>query len=213
MDARCRALKGDGLQCTRKAVGVHPYCTQHQKSKNTTSIDNQEPWARLALVAPRAENGKRALQKIRTLLNKKPAKNDGAGYIYVYCLRHERDLHYYKIGRTSRAVEVRIKEWAADTPGIELVKCYHVSVGHCRLESLVHAYLHYCRIYRTPYGERPKKMHSVWASDQSTVIDDGQQLDEKQAQAHTLVARSKQVEWFCEELRVIKRVIKSLLVA
>lgn len=40
-----------------------------------------------------------------------PSKSDGPGYIYIYYLAHDPEDTYYKIGRTKRSVEKRMKEW------------------------------------------------------------------------------------------------------
>ena len=59
---------------------------------------------------PTTDCTKKVTKKIEKRLTKSPSDSDGPGYIYVYTLDSD-PPHYYKIGRTKRTPEKRIKEW------------------------------------------------------------------------------------------------------
>lgn len=215
MKSRCVAIKsGDGQQCTRHEISSeHHLCKQHSRVKGVKTVHDQRAWAKMNIVAPRSENGKKVLARIDKALEKPVAKSDGPGYIYIYSFASEQHLHYYKVGRTKRSVKERLDEWRRDVvdDAIVLHATFFVERGHRRLESLVHLYLNYCRMYRTPYKHPRLKTvvyHSVWKSDGRVICDGQEHGSGKDKRA--LVAKNKQVEWFCAPLDLIERLCKSL---
>jgi hypothetical protein len=210
--AKCEAIKEDGKQCTRNQPKDNTLCTQHQKQdkKKATTINDIEPWTLLKLPVPFEANGKSINQKIRTRLKRGPRKNDGAGWIYIYCLQHEQNqkLNYYKIGRTNRRVTHRMKEWDdihKDQGKVKLIDSHHVEHGIDFCERLIHKYLAYCNMHRYPHN---KGFHSVWALDPNEVIDDGQQRKEGEERP---IAKNKHVEWFCEDITDIRAVVEPIV--
>jgi hypothetical protein len=204
----CLAIKADGDQCTRhQAAGERHYCSQHAKSAKNKKVERLgtiEPWVLMKLPVPDARNTKRYIQKIRTHLNKSPpSKDQPGGFIYVFYLPHERDLHYYKIGYTERPVEERLEEWG-EKHKLELAVSYGVKANVHKTESLIHLYLAYCRLYRTPNAHG---FHSVYKVS-GKVIQDGQQ---NRKDDERLVAKSKEIEWFCAPLKEILATIEGIL--
>lgn len=214
---RCIAIKADGEQCTRNASMIESksknYCKQHAKSNQTkklSTVEAVEPWVLLKFPEPDARNGKRYIQKIRTHLNKSTSscskKDSQSGFIYIFCLSHERKLNYYKIGYTERTVEERLEEWGEKHSALELCACFRVNSNAQRKESLIHLYLAYCRMYRYPY-ESGTGFHSVYKLS-GEIIEDGQEnTDEKER----LIAKNKEIEWFCAPLDEILKVVEGIL--
>lgn len=210
---RCIAIKDDGEQCTRKPSSESKnknYCKQHDKSNQTkklATIEAVEPWVLLKFPEPDARNGKRYIQKIRTHLNKSNSfskKDSQSGFIYIFCLAHERKLNYYKIGYTERTVEERLEEWGEKHSALELCACFRVNSNAHQKESLIHLYLAYCRMYRYP---NERGFHSVYKLS-GEIIQDGQEnTDEKER----LVAKNKEIEWFCAPLEEILSVVEGIL--
>lgn len=192
-----------GTQCSRKQTST--YCTQHKKivDKGNTSTD-LEPWIALKLPAPAEGNGKRNIQKIRTKLRNGPRKTDTAGTIYVYCLESERkrNLNYWKIGRTSRELDVRLSEWKHehDDP-IVLEFSIQAERNVAFVERLIHLYLAYARMIRYPQT-KGNGFHSVWFLDPDEVIEEGKDR----------IAKNKHIEWFCLPINEAIDLIKVLVV-
>jgi len=202
---RCEAIKGDGEQCTRNATSGKKVCKQHEKAKTTTTIitvKTAEPWTLLGLPEPDPRNGKRYIQKIRTFLNSSKGEKKG-GYIYIFFLPREKKLSYWKIGYTERTVEERIREWSTKYP-LEVYKTFKIENGVQYYESLIHLYLTYCRIYRYPHENG---YQSVYKLNPSAVIQDGQQIKDDER----LVAKNKEIEWFCAPIRDILGVIEPIV--
>lgn len=216
MDRKCEALTLKGNQCKKAGtytVGGARYCTQHHEKHIKDSdavivtIRDTEPWEKNRLPTPSPENGRRVLQKIRRRIKAGPSPKDTApGCIYIYYLEEEADLNYWKIGRTSRTADERLKEWAAEhkKAKIKLAKQYKVQ-GHANfIETLIHLYLHYARMYRTPYGD-DGHFHSVWAST-GEIIQDGQETTTER-----VVAMRKHIEWFCMPFEDVVAVVGALV--
>lgn len=203
----CQAIKKtDGLNCTRKAVSGKELCSQHAKLGSTVTKKGDVPiWLTLELPAPSPSNSASVMQKIKTRLKRGPKKTDTCGWIYIYSLSTENGLNYYKIGRTNRRVTTRMKEWAdvhGKSTSIVLHDQYQITtctVDFC--ERLIHKYLAYCNMYRYKHE---KGYHSTWAVN-GKVLQDGQQCEER------LVAKNKNVEWFCADLQAIVQVVKPLV--
>ena len=234
---RCIAIKGDGEQCTRAAttkVAIKEskdtgdsedsletkdsnkskdlFCSQHSKivqSKKVDTIKSVEPWTLLKYPTPDPRNGKKYIQKIRTHLNnssnfRAPKSNPHSGFIYVFYLKREKGLHYYKIGYTERPVEERLEEWS-DKHDLELYASYHVTCNVHKFESLIHLYLAYCRMYRYPNDRGG--FHSVFKLS-GKIIRDGQ---ENEKEDERLVAKNKEIEWFCAPIAEILEIIEGIL--
>lgn len=210
----CPAMTNQGTQCTRRLKTGQEWCYQHEKQQNKQDIHkvtDEEPWHKLGLLEPYKANGNPVLQKIRTRLKKGPKKDDGPGFIYIYSLEHESTLNYYKVGLTERRVTTRMKEWSKihneqKETKVVLHDQYHVTKGVKHCERLIHLYLAYCNIHRYPYKDG---YHSVYALPPNKVLNDGQ--EKKEEEGERLVAKSKCVEWFCEELAEIQRIVQALV--
>ncbi len=195
----CIAYTTKGNQCTKNAKANSVHCQQHS-GKQT------EPWKEHRLPAP---NKRSPAHKIRTLLNRGPKKGDGKGIIYIYYLKSE-TWSYWKIGRTSRTVEQRMKEWSDFHGETVVLHCYYtVEKNQKFVERLIHLYLSYCRLGRIPYTDDQgvRKMHTTLV-DTAAVLHDGQQASDPRKM---LVAKHKLTEWFCEDISVILHVVDHIV--
>lgn len=136
--------------------------------------------------------------KIKRRLQKPPSQSDGPGYIYIYTLPE--DGPYYKVGRTERLVEHRIKEWK----GAQLKKAYAVDYQK-KMERLIHLYLDPSRVYR--YQVAKGKVCTVWKSNGDPVT----KYDAKLKEENKLEALSKQVEWFTGSFETIDTTMLMLI--
>jgi hypothetical protein len=127
------------------------------------------------------------------------------GHIYIYFLPRERALNYWKIGRTQRSVEQRMKEWSSKYK-LEVYAIYKAERDVVQAESLIHLYLTYCRMYRYPSA---RGYQSVYKLNPSEVIQDGQQCDPESGER--VVAKNKEIEWFCEDVEVVRRVVEAIM--
>jgi len=133
--------------------------------------------------------------KIVTKIKRGPSKDDGKGFIYVYYLGSDPQDYYHKIGRTSRSVETRLKEWK----GSQLRHSYSVS-NQKQAERLIHLYLDYFRVYR--YKQDNGTYSTVWK-------DTGEPVS-KSDEGGKREGRSKEVEWFRCSWKTIKRVVEAV---
>lgn len=203
---RCIAIKADGEQCTRDTT-KGTFCTQHAKcaeKKKVTKVNTIEPWTLLKLPTPDPRNGKRYIQKIRTHLNKRPNLDEAGGYIYIFYVPSEGGLDYWKIGFTVRTVEERLEEWSKKHR-LKLYVSYHIKKGAHQIESLIHLYLAYCRVYRYP---NKRGYHSVYKLSKK-VIKDGQ--ENREDDEERLVAKNKEIEWFCAPIEEILKFVEPIV--
>lgn len=73
------------------------------------------------------------------------------------------------------------------------------------VEQLIFMYLAYCRLYRYPHKQGYQSVYMLKPGD---VIQDGQQCakgDER------LVAKNKQIEWFCAPIEEILAVVEPII--
>ena len=131
-------------------------------------------------------------KRITTKLKKGPSKTDGEGHIYVYKF-DDKDL-YYKIGRTSRSVDKRLKEWK----GAILQVSWKVRYQKLA-ESIIHAYLDHVRVYRYDLGKG--ELCTIWKSNGEPVTEHDKQLKAK----YKLEARKKHIEWFKMPWKVLEQ--------
>ena len=124
-----------------------------------------------------------AERKIEKKKARGPSKSDGPGFIYIYMLDNDPD-HFYKIGRTTRTVEKRLKEWK----GSRLVRSFPVKHNK-HAERLIHLHLDAKRIYRY---KTPEGYCNIWKSNGDPVLTRDAELKEK----YKLSASGKEIEWF-----------------
>lgn len=209
-NGQCESFTGAGHQCTRRYKhtninGVR-LCGQHKNSQ-TTIHKKTEPWTKKKLPAPSPENGIRVIQKIRRKILRGPKVSDGGGSIYIYSLKGESKLNYFKIGKTERNADDRLKEWAYEHKReILCEKVYKVSKNVGFMEKLIHFYLAYCNMHRTP---SKRGFHSVYSLD-GTIIKDGQEHEDDEDR---MVAKSKHIEWFHMKLEDVKQLVHTICVA
>ena len=204
---RCEAETKKGKVCSKSAVAKSTVsgknlCTLHLKLEP----DAQEPWVELKLMAPSTENRKLVLAKIRRKL-RSTKDGGGSGSIYIYAIASEVDLNYWKVGMTERTADERLSEWS-DEHKARIIKMSEYRVEHSvkLVERLVHLYLDYCRMYRTPCG------HGCFLSVLSAtgkVIEDKQY--EKIKDEGRPAAKNKHVEFFNAPLEDIKAVIEAIV--
>lgn len=193
---QCSAHTLKGKQCSKRAVHKG-LCTIHLKSAAAV----EEPWVELKLVAPSTLNRAHVLAKIRRKL--RTAKGGGAGgSIYIYCLMDDKVEDLWKVGMTRRTADIRLLEWQAEHRTSRILKKseFVVKQSVAYLERLVHLYLDYCRVYRTPLGDG--RFRSVFSATGEAI----ENADEKGG-----VATRKQVEWFKAPILEIKAVIEALI--
>lgn len=183
----CQGTTTAGKQCKRK---TEPYCHQHQ-----TAPVVQVPF-------PIDTLSKKVQNKIKKRVTKPPSESDGPGYIYVYTLDSD-PPSYYKIGRTKRTPEKRVKEWGK---GAKLRAWFKVPYQK-KAEALIHLYLDHVRIYR--YQLDNGKVCSVWKDDGEPVTN----KDEKLKKNNKLSARTKQIEWFRMPWKDVRKVLEAICIS
>lgn len=176
----CQGIVKGGRQCSRKK---EPYCHQH------------EPTSVGLPVAPAALLPTKYVRRIETKVKKGPTKSDKAGWIYVFYKECDKADTFYKIGRTEREVEKRLKEW----PGSVLLCKFRVEYNKLA-ESLIHKYLAHVRAFR--YLQEDGKYVSVWADTGEAVFNDGK--DGKKS------AKCKEIEWFVSSWKNVEPFVKGV---
>jgi hypothetical protein len=163
----CQGVTLKGTACKRKD---EPYCKDHKPIVVTDSnLDISSCTLKIQ-------------KKIVSYIKKGPSKSDSEGHIYVYYLKNDA---YFKVGRTARDVDKRLKEWK----GAILKKSWKVKFQKLA-EKLIHAYLDHVRVYR--YKLENDKICSIWKSTREPITE----KDEKLKERYKLEARTKMIEWF-----------------
>jgi hypothetical protein len=202
---QCVALtnKGKGSRCPYKGKHCDPktgqrYCGHHYKK-----VEEPAPKALAAVPKPELvlpyQLRRKVAQRLQRRLDAGPKSNDKPGFIYVYYLEHEQGRNYWKVGRTERPPEKRHKEWQDAHHSSHVVvtkKTWQVDArAHKFLESIIHLWFDYCRMYRYPVTDSARIL-SVWSATGSLIRDpDYEALNPDPARRIT-VARRKMVEWF-----------------
>lgn len=219
MDARdyyCTATTLKGKKCPYKASVLHPVskkpiCGIHYKQHLKTlpsapaEVDTSkknldpQPWRALKLPDPSPSLRTNVRKRLVRRLNRGPRKaTDSAGYMYAFYLTSETGKDYWKVGMTTRAPEDRLKEWQSSLPhhNVQLKKAFYVP-GPCVefVERVVHLYLDHCRLHRYPVLEG-RWLISKFSATGAVVKDEHWTAVQNEAQER-VVARRKQVEWFC----------------
>lgn len=179
----CRGTTTKGKPCKRKQ---EPYCRDHDPQK-------QDPTPELPYSFINVP--KHAQNKIMTKIRKGPSKSDGYGHIYIYYLSADPKDFYYKIGRTSRDVDTRLKEWKDS----KLRKSYRVA-NQKHAERLIHLYLDEYRVYR--YKQDDGTYCTVW-KENGLHVTDKDKTGKKEG-------RSKEVEWFRCKWETVKKVVEAI---
>lgn len=126
---------------------------------------------------------KRAKRRFAKYVDKGPSlKTDGEGYIYVYYLNTDPHDTFYKIGRTHRPVDKRLREWK----GAKLKMSCKVQYQKYS-ERLIHTLLDHVRVYRY-LDPDTKEYYTIWKNT-------GKPVDPHQ-QETKLAAHKKHIEWF-----------------
>jgi len=143
---------------------------------------------------------------IESKIKSGPRKTDHEGYIYIYYLKSDKRVRYYKIGQTSKTVAKRLKEWERESPSPpQLVGSFKVTnVKFC--ERLIHLYLDYARVYR--YKLPKNRFCTVWKDTGECVS----YQDEKYKERYRLQGKKKQIEWFAlkktEATKLVKQIVE-----
>lgn len=176
----CQGKTAKGKQCKRKG---EPFCYQHGPK-------TADPVPPISLVDCSAKGKSKILRR----LHKGPRKSDGPGYIYVYTLPND-GSKYYKVGRTRRDVDVRLKEWK----GAQLKAAWPVKT-QMMAETLIHGYLDHIRCYR--YAQDDGTFSTVWK-------DTGEPVTKADASGKRK-GIAKQVEWFRGKWKHIEAVCEAI---
>ena len=204
-EGQCVALtnKGKGPRCQYHGKHTHPvtglrYCGHHYKPPPKKATEPAPPSPAVEIVIP-YQLRRKVAARLRRRLEAGPKSNDEPGYLYAYYLQHEDGRNYWKVGRTSRDPEKRHKEWQAAHHTDHVVvtkKVWRIDRKAVKfLESVVHMWFDYCRMYRYPL-EKSARILSVWASTGSLIRDADHVAQEALNEEERPVARRKMVEWF-----------------
>lgn len=182
----CQGITKKGTKCK---LPKEPYCHLHEPMK-------------LDFPLPTFDLTSKIQKKIQTLLEKGPTKRDGKGFIYVYYLITDNKDCFYKIGRTSRTVDKRLKEWGKN---VKLKRSWKVD-NEKWTEKMIHAYLDAVRVYRYQIDDT-NEYCNVWKSDRKCIT----KKDEKLKEKHKLEGRKKNIEWFKMPWKILKPILKELV--
>lgn len=123
-----------------------------------------------------------------------------AGTIYVYRL-HGDVMPRFKIGRTSRSVGERMKEWQyKHKKQVIVIYDWYVSKGCKWMEHMMHLYLDMCRLIRYD-NNGDDTFVDFYFSDRTPLIP-GSVMGN---------AMHKHVEWFAVEWKYIEQVAQALV--
>jgi hypothetical protein len=138
------------------------------------------------------EDKKRA-DKVAAHLKKNPTKADKPGFIYVYSIKADKRVKgakYYKIGKTTRNVEERLKEHEKRS---DIILEYAFWTKHCGYtERLLHLIFDKQRIYRYRLPEGERKLCSIWKHNRTPVTSADSALKSK----YGFKGAKKHIEWF-----------------
>jgi len=187
----CQGFTKAGKPCKNKHK--EPFCKLHQPVITASTLPTIA-----TNILDLSHCSKKIQNKIMSKFKKGPSKTDGEGYIYVYKL--DESDKYYKIGRTSRTVDKRLKEWK----GSILQVCWKVKYQKMA-EAVLHAYLDHVRVYR--YKLDDNKICTVWKSSGEPVTKE----DVKLKNEHKLEARTKMIEWFKMPWKDLEKLILPII--
>lgn len=177
----CQGITQKGNKCKKKE---EPYCFLHKPV---------QPIKGLIIESTNVQ------KKLERRLKRGPSKSDGPGHIYVYYLSDDNDYYYYKIGRTERSVEERLKEWKG-----AICKKYW-KVQHQKFaERLIHIVLDDCRVYRYILQD---DICSIWKTDGEPVTERDALLKE----CNKLSACNKMIEWFRMPWEDLEKIILKIV--
>lgn len=231
----CQGITTKGKKCKLKQ---EPYCRHHQPVVATTAVATTTgiilkkktkeflipkgtslvlqgvPKAALTFPLDVSHLTNKIRNRIAKYMKDGPTKKDGPGHIYVYyCPQDNPEDTYYKIGRTERSVDARLKEWKKKD-GAVLKKSWKVS--HQKfIEKLIHAYLDAVRVYRysvshtiTTGGNGVNNVYcTIWKSTGEPV----DLMDAHLKATNKLEARTKHIEWFKSTWKELKGTLKTLV--
>ena len=206
---RCIQTTAKKKQCSRKAVLTDVYCKQHGGKVTYTTTT-----ATVAgLPALPSENGAKINAKITKLLKREPpTSGNGGGSIYVYRMARETGLNYWKVGMTERSVDKRMREWEkTHKDRVICVDRFLLTNNVALAEELIHLYLDYCRMYRSPSESDTDGtlFRSTWFRSGELIKD--AQWEKIQSQKERLVASKKHNEWFCCEKKTLDAVVHAVV--
>lgn len=182
----CQGITKDGKKCKKTK---EPYCHLHEPMKFDFPL-------------PILELTTKVQKKIHKHLKKTPSKSDGKGHIYCYYLTSDTEDCFYKIGRTNRTVDVRLKEWGE---GVKL-KCSWEVKHEKWMEKLIHTYLDSIRVYRYQIDDT-EEYCNVWKTDMKCISKHDEDLKEN----HKLEGRKKNIEWFKMPWKILEPILLELL--
>jgi hypothetical protein len=212
---QCKGKTLEDTQCKRM-VKEGEYCYNHKKTANdpndvqldTPPAPHEVGGRYLIELPPNMVLPQKCLKKLKS----GPTKKDSPGHIYIYTLlSDERESNsYWKIGRTTQTVEKRLSQW----PGSKLKTSFPVKYNKFA-EALIHRILQDCRIYRYEYNTGKKKkatrFHSVYVKSKLPVEDTQSRAEDIESGTFKLHVYKKHIEWFINDWKVIKKVVKSVV--
>jgi hypothetical protein len=184
----CQGTTKDGNKCKNVK---EPYCHLHET-----------PPPKLDFPLPTVGLTPKVQKKIASLMKKGPSKSDGKGHIYCYFLTSDTEDCFYKIGRTSRTVDERLKEWGKN---VKLKRSWEVKHEKW-MEKLIHTYLDSVRVYRYQI-DNGEEYCNVWKTDGKCVS----VADEELKQKHKLEGIKKNIEWFKTPWKILKPILLALI--
>lgn len=181
----CQGITKEGNPCKNKA---EPFCSHHK------------PIVIPSLDLPTEHLSTSVQKRLTKYLKQGPTKTDGIGYIYVYYLPNDPKDTYYKIGRTEKEVEKRLKQWGKDV----ICKVWWKVKCQKFAEKMIHRYLDNYRCYRYLTDDG---YCTIWKSSGKPVTKKDEELKEK----HKLEARKKHIEWFNISWEILEPIIIGII--
>jgi hypothetical protein len=217
-DKRCAAITGQGKPCRRagiasSSISKRKLCTQHLNLEaDKAGKKVVEPWLAAKLPEPSDKLRAAVLAKLRRKLYNTAKDRGGRGVIYIYYIANETGLNYWKVGMTEKTADQRLSEWmAAHRTRILCKSFYAVKHSVKFVERVIHLYLDYCRMHRTPTSDHTREtlFRSVWSATGEVIDDDQNRVIS--ADATRLIAKHKHVEWFCAPIAEIKEIVEAIV--
>lgn len=199
-----RTQSKDGHLC--KLPGKHEISPgKYLCAKHFKKWKEPKGWDICKLPEPNLQHlNPKQLQKLNKELYQRVGVGKEGGHIYVYCIPDE-DVWLLKIGKTSRSLDERLKEWAKEHPLEELFSV-EFPCDIDLAERIIHLYLDWARVYRYPLSsDEGLLFYDVWKSNHKPIIEGTSEPKEK------LQNNRKHTEWFAVELKEAEEIIEAVL--
>lgn len=177
---QCIAMTQKNVRCKRQTLDASQKCYQHQTTTKIKTLFSKKS----NLLAKHLKRG--------------PDKKDVSGFVYLYFLEKDNVANLYKLGKTQRGLQDRLKEWSKKHLPLKLKFVSAFYFGNVKFaERAFHLYFDSLRVYR--YREANQKEYiNVW-KETGTILNTKE--SSKYSPPH---GTTKHTEWFCGQLEVLK---------